>query len=260
MTEETTPMSSTVTEAAAPGPAQELTSRLRTAAEYLEEHGWVQDEERLDTGEVCLTGAVRWCAPRNGDEYLVRGVLRRRGRAESWNDAEGRTGGEVLEFLRSASVTDADLADTFGPQRQQMVSLVRRIAQLYDGPLFEPWDATYVLYADSRDDSRDDSVIWSVPWAAARDASQAAAYAASRAHSWDASCDASWAASDVASDVSRAVSCAAAAALHTRDLIGDRFTAADYTTLTQHWVTAVGPVHPDDARDGLLAETAPSHG
>lgn len=47
---------------------------------------------------------------------------------------------------------------------------------------------------------------------------------------------------------------AAASALVVRDLIGQHgFTADDYRALTARWASVVGPVHPDDVRDGLVA-------
>ena len=102
----------------------DLTPRLRAAADYIREHGWTTGTEKNDAGQVCLTGAIRYCAPQNGDEYLIREVLRKRDRAENWNDSEA-TKAQVIKYLATAEVTDADLADTFGPQWEQIVALVR---------------------------------------------------------------------------------------------------------------------------------------
>lgn len=42
------------------GTVSVLTQRLRLAADYLTEHGWVQGTEKDSSGRVCLTGAVRY--------------------------------------------------------------------------------------------------------------------------------------------------------------------------------------------------------
>lgn len=108
---------------------QDLYALPLKAAEYMAEHGWAQGTEKDDAGRVCLTGALRYCDPRPGDWLIARGVYRARGRAESWNDEKGRTADEVLSVLH-AEITDADLADTFGPQWLEIVALVRRAAVL----------------------------------------------------------------------------------------------------------------------------------
>ena len=55
-----------------------LTNRLRLAASYMAEHGHTKGMEQDDGGRVCLTGAVKLCAPQNGDEEIIRQVLRKR--------------------------------------------------------------------------------------------------------------------------------------------------------------------------------------
>ena len=110
-------------------PVIDMTPRLRQAADYLHKHGWTIGTEKDRQGRVCLTGAIRYCAPQTGDEYLIREVLRKRGRAESWND-RGATAEQVEGYLRTAEIADADLMDTFGPEWQTIVALVRNIAAL----------------------------------------------------------------------------------------------------------------------------------
>jgi hypothetical protein len=206
----------------------DLTPRLRAAANYMAEHGWTKGIERdEDDGSVCLTGAIRYCAPQNGDEYLVRAVLRRRGRAEAWNDADGRTDDEVLTYLRTAEVTDADLAHTFGPQWEAIVALVRRAARLTEGEAVALDAAWYATGYAARD------AAWYATGYAARDAARDAAWRAAGAAARDAAWRAAW-------------------ALAVRELIGQGgFTADHYRTLTGPWAQVIGPVHPDDERDGL---------
>lgn len=132
--------------------AIDMTPRLRLAADYLHEVGWARGTERSSDGRVCLSGAIRYCAPQTGDEYLIREVLRKRGRAEWWNDREA-SAEEVEEYLRTAEVTDADLADTFGPQWAEVVALVRRATAL-DGEtvarLHDEWAAGAAARAAAR--------------------------------------------------------------------------------------------------------------
>src|SRR4051812_29465783 len=104
--------------------AIDLTPRLRLAADYLHKVGWTTGTEKNERGQVCLTGAIRYCEPQNGDEYLIREVLRKRGRAENWNDNDANAA-EVEEYLRTAEVTDKDLEEVFGPQWLEIVTVIR---------------------------------------------------------------------------------------------------------------------------------------
>ncbi len=122
------------------GVTTELTERLRHAATYIDEHGWTQATERdADDGRVCLTGAVRLCDPQPGDAWLIRQVLRRRGRAEAWNDQPGLSAGEVVGYLQDADITDGDLAATFGPDWQRVVDAARASGRA-------GWNAMYGAY------------------------------------------------------------------------------------------------------------------
>jgi hypothetical protein len=109
------------------------TLRLRAAADYLSEAGWTQyTEKKKDTGAVCLTGAVRWCSPRNGDEYIIEAVLRMRDRAESRNDRLSSVGGRdyVVGYLSSAHIDDSDIELAFGPRWQNVIAVIRQAASL----------------------------------------------------------------------------------------------------------------------------------
>jgi hypothetical protein len=160
-----------------------LTQRLRLAADYLGEHGWAQGAE-LDDGRACLTGAIRYCAPQTGDEYVIRAVLRSRGTAESWNDTETRTEADVAGLLRTAEITDAALAGTFGPQWREIVTLVRQVSSLTPGQadmLSSEWDA---IRGAARGAVLD--AARGAAWDAARDAAWYAAWDAARDAAWDA--------------------------------------------------------------------------
>lgn len=59
-----------------------FTPHLRLASEYIKTHGWITGAEQNGYGQVSLTGALRYCTPSNGDAQIIRGVLRKRDRAE----------------------------------------------------------------------------------------------------------------------------------------------------------------------------------
>nr|DAL34355.1 MAG TPA_asm: hypothetical protein [Caudoviricetes sp.] len=194
------------------------------AADYMRHVGWAQGAEVDADGHVCLTGALRLCSPVPGDGYLAREVFRRRGRAESWNDAPGRTADEVIDYLASSEITDTELEDTFGPQWREIVAQVRAIS----GASREQLDRL--------------AAVWDAAGDAAWDAAWAAAWAAARAAARDAAWAAAW---------------AAARALSIRDLIGTaNYTQEMYELLTAPWRNVMGPLHPDDGPlpAGLLAD------
>lgn len=189
----------------------DLTERLRLAADYIKAHGWTRGAEQGAAGHVDITDAVRLCAPQSGDEYIVRAVLRQRDRAENWNDDEedgARSEDEVVQFLRTAEITDEDLHSTFGPQWEAVVSLVRQVAQMTPAARAAAWDAA-------------GDATWDAAWDAAGDAAGAVV-------------------GDAAGD--------AAGALVVRDLIGQReFSQDHYDTLMRPLRLAGITVHPDDA-------------
>ena len=91
---------------------------------------WVQGTWGDGEGGVCLHGAIRRCQPVPGDAYLVEKVARLRGWGISWNDDPATSWPMIRARLARIEVTDADLADTFGPQWEAIVALVRRAAVL----------------------------------------------------------------------------------------------------------------------------------
>ena len=214
------------------------------AADYMRHVGWAQGVEVDADGHVCLTGALRLCSPVPGDGYLAREVFRRRGRAESWNDAPGRTADEVIDYLASSEITDTELEDTFGPQWREIVAQVRAIS----GAIPEQLDRLAAAWVAARDAARDAAWVAArdaardAAWDAAWDAAGAAARAAARAAERDAAWDAAW-------DAARALSI--------RDLIGTaNYTQEHYDILTAPWRNVMGPLHPDDGPlpAGLLAD------
>lgn len=129
----------------------DLTPRLRAAADYMEVHGWTQNTERAQNGAVCMTGAVRHCSPPPGDFYLIRQVLRENSRAETWNDYPGRTQEQVVEALRTITITDVDLEEIYGPQWKQIVTLVRQTACLSEEQILALAAARYARKDTDRD-------------------------------------------------------------------------------------------------------------
>ena len=216
------------------------------AAEYIRGHGWTQGAEQDGDGHVCLTGALRLCSPVPGDSYIARAVFRRRNRAETWNDTNGRTADEVIDYLAATTITDAELAEVFGPQWQEIIAQVRAISgatpqQIED--LAAAWDAARdAAWYAARDAARN----------AARDAAWDAASSGARAAAWYAAWDAAWdgawdAASAAARDAARDAASAAASALSVRDLIGQHgLTQAHYDLLSGPWRQVMGPLHADD--------------
>jgi hypothetical protein len=188
-----------------------------------------------DDRQMCLHGAIRRCQPQPGDAYIVEHVANRLGWGPSWNDADDRTFDDIkARIVAGLEITDTDLADTFGPQWEPIVALVRRAATLTVDEV-EKLDAT-----------RD--AAWYAAGNAAWYAAGDAAGNAARDAAWDATRDAAWygagdAAGNAAGDAARDT----AGALVVRDLIGQHgFTQEHYNTLTRPWATVIGKVHPDD--------------
>jgi len=203
---------------------------------------WVQ-QSWGDGVSACLHGAIRRCQPIPGDAYLIEQVANRQAWGTQWNDAMSTKWQMVRERLANIQVTDADLADTFGPQWEQIAALVRRAAVLTPDDSERLADARAAARAAARDVSR------AAAQAAAVDAAVDAAWDAARAAAWAAAMDAAQAAAWTPRRAA-AVDAAwdAAGALAARDLIGQHgFTQFHYDLLTGPWRTVIGPVHPDDA-------------
>jgi hypothetical protein len=200
-----------------------------TAAGVLDEHGWTQGSYGR-AGAVCLHGAIRLCQPHPGDAYLIEQVEARLGRwSTSWNDANGRTQGEVRAVLAAGlDYTDQDLADTFGPQWRAVVALVRRAAVL------TPNEVVRLLAARAAAmDAAWAVVAWEAARGAAREAAREAARGAARDAARGAARDAAWGAA-TARD--------AAWAVVTWDLATDDgpYTVAHRDLLIGPWVEVCG--------------------
>ncbi len=100
----------------------------------LDEKGWAQDAWTDDDGHVCAHQAIRLCAPVPGDAYLIEQVAECLwGRGPDWNDDADRTEADVRAWLSAGiDVTDADLAEVFGPNWRAVVDVVRKAATLTD--------------------------------------------------------------------------------------------------------------------------------
>ena len=172
---------------------------------------------------MCLHGAIRRCCPVPGDAHLIEQVEARLGRwSTSWNDDDDRTEAEVVELARRGwDITDADLAETFGPQWRAVVSVVRRAATL----------------------TADEAKRLDAAWEAARGAAWEAARGAARDAAWGAAWEAArGAARGAARDAARDAARGAAGAVVTWDLATDDgpYTAAQRDLLIGPWVEVCG--------------------
>jgi hypothetical protein len=172
---------------------------------------------------TCLHGAIRRCQPQPGDAYLVEQVARCQGWGNDWNDDDRTNWGDIRERIAHIEITDTDLADTFGPQWEHIVALVRRAAVLTSDEA-QRLDAAWACTRPAREAAV--AATWNAAGTTARNAAGAAvAWLAA----WPATRDAAW-----------------ALAIH--DLIGQHgFTQEHYDLLTGPWRGVIGPVHPDDA-------------
>lgn len=203
-------------------PLNEIDARLDHGARWIP--GW-GDWESTE-GATCLHGAIRHCQLVPGDAYLIQQVGSQFGfgiddndRSKSWEEVRAQV---------PPVVTDQMLAETFGPQWEPIVALVRRAAVLTVDELSK--------LAATR--------------TAARDAAGAATWDAAKASTRTAAWDAAWAAVwGAAMDGAGTAATDAAWGLVVRDLIGQHgLTQAHYDRLTAPWTTVIGPAHPDDLR------------
>jgi hypothetical protein len=86
---------------------------LVEAAEYLEEHGWIQGagfaDRDLPCPAACAMGAIEMAASASKSYDLWVSAINRMQnylhgkRIDSWNDVKGRTKEEVIDTLRQAA-------------------------------------------------------------------------------------------------------------------------------------------------------------
>ena len=127
--------------------------------------GWGTPDD--STQPTCLHGAIRFCAPVPGDAQLIEQVGARFGFGTFAND-QAADFAAVESLIRAhADISDDMLADTFGPQWQPIVVLVRRAAILTSAET-KALDAAL-------------DAAWDAAWDAARAAARAAARDAARA-------------------------------------------------------------------------------
>jgi hypothetical protein len=128
--------------------------------------GWGTPDD--STQPTCLHGAIRFCAPVPGDAQLIEQVGARFGFGTFAND-QAADFAAVESLIRAhADISDDMLADTFGPQWQPIVVLVRRAAILTSA------------------EAKALAAAWDAAWDAARDAALDAAWDAARDAAWDA--------------------------------------------------------------------------
>jgi hypothetical protein len=175
--------------------------RLRHGELWL--HGW--GDFMSPESATCLHGAIRYCQPIKGDAYLIEQVGARYGFGTGDNDNADTW--DSLKAKVIPDITDDMLSDTFGPQWEPIVALVRRAATLTPNE------------ANQLDDAR--GAAWDAAWDAARDATSGVAW-------------------DVAMGAARGLVVRDLIGQH-------GFSQAHYDLLTQPWATVIGKVHPDDA-------------
>lgn len=131
--------------------------------------GWGTPDD--STQPTCLHGAIRFCAPVPGDAQLIEQVGARFGFGTFAND-QAADFAAVESLIRAhADISDDMLADTFGPQWQPIVVLVRRAAILTSAET----KALDAARAAARDAARAAAraAALDAAWAAARDAARA---------------------------------------------------------------------------------------
>lgn len=168
-------------------------------------------------------------SPQPGDWLIARAVFRKTARVEGWRGRPAITEDEILEQLQRTEITDLDLADTFGPQWDELVVLIRRAAKL---TRTEENDLEAAQAFASRD----------LAWDASRDAGARAArraairngdiYAAAWGSVWLSVWPVYWRAAR-----------SAAWAVSTRDLIGQNgYTREHYDVLMGPWLSVIGGI------------------
>ena len=209
----------------------------------LDEKGWAKGAWTDNEGHVCAHQAIRLCAPVPGDAHLIEQVAKAKwGRGPDWNDDDATTEADVRAWLSAGiDVTDVDLADTFGPQWQAVVEIVRAATTITPDQaarLAAAWVAARVAAWDA---------AWDAAWVAARDAARDAAWDAAWVAAWDAAWVAAGvAAGDVARVAARAAAWAAASAAASAAAVWDLttsdgpFTYAQRDLLMAPWVEVFG--------------------
>ena len=190
----------------------------------LDKRGWTKDSWEAEDGRVCAHQAIRLCSPQPGDAYLIERVAARQGWGVDWNDDDNTTEADVRALLsHGVDVTDADLAETFGPQWRAVVNLVRRAVVL------TAYEAERLRAAQVAAQG----VAWGAAWHAASGAASGTAQLAAR--------DATWFAVQGPAPT-RVAAMAAALAVVTWDLaIPDGpYTHAHRDTLIRPWRDAIG--------------------
>jgi hypothetical protein len=89
----------------------ELAEIYSRAADYIEDHGWIQHNLEDPSGRVCLWGALRRVTGWGLDSASELSELINREMCQEladsttrWNDAPGRSKEEVIAFLREQAV------------------------------------------------------------------------------------------------------------------------------------------------------------
>lgn len=85
---------------------EQVAATLEAAADYIDEHGWVQFEDHADSGAVCAEGAICEVTATWQEQGVIYGLFLDAGCPNGlyhWNDEPGREEWEVTELLRSTA-------------------------------------------------------------------------------------------------------------------------------------------------------------
>lgn len=117
--------------------AEQLTARLRAAAEYMTLVGWTRDAELADDASVSVFGAVLHCGPKDGDEELVTRLLLERNRVAGFDLMTSFDEEEAFVFLSETEITESELEALFGADWNAIVYTIRATAQLGYEPRYQ---------------------------------------------------------------------------------------------------------------------------
>ena len=122
-------------------PADQLYQLLGTEGEH-----WTKKTYSKGSA-MCLHGAIRHCNLQPGDPQIIEQVAALKGWGTEFNDNPDTGWADIKKVINGGiNITDADLLETFGPQWEPIVALVRRAAILTTDEvrrLTTVWDAAW---------------------------------------------------------------------------------------------------------------------
>ncbi len=202
-----------------------LTSLLRQAADYASSQPPLTSGPDMSRFESLLTA----CDSHNGDGAIACTILATTGPALDGEPTPEST----LRFLRTATISDADISTTFGPAHDVVTRLIHQASNLTIGEavaLSAAFVADEMASARGRAWAKIDRVVW-------RSVRRTVRNAAEKPEGVD---QQTW--HNAREAMSDGI-CAAAG----RDLVDQGvFSPQDYRTMTDPWRTVLGLTHLDD--------------